>query len=92
MSRTIIGESAGISWMAIFNIRSEADHESALARIAELMLADVGTPEGDELDILATLVEAYERKHFPIGTADPIEAISFRMEQLGDRVTATGDI
>lgn len=69
--------------MDIRPIRTEADHESALARIAELMSADVGTPEGDELDILATLVEAYEQKHFPIGTADPIEAIRFRMEQLG---------
>ena len=69
--------------MDIRPIRSKADHESALARIAELMSADVGTPEGDELDILATLIEAYEQKHFPIGTADPVEAINFRMEQLG---------
>jgi HTH-type transcriptional regulator/antitoxin HigA len=69
--------------MDIQPIRTAADHEAVLARIAELMSAEVGTPEGDELDILATLVEAYEQKHFPIVPADPIEAINFRIEQLG---------
>lgn len=69
--------------MDIQPIRTEADHEAALVRIAELMLAESGTPEGDELDVLATLVEAYEQKHFPIEAADPIEAINFRIEQLG---------
>ena len=69
--------------MNIKPIRTEADHEAALARIAELMSAKADTPEGDELDILTTLVEAFERKHFPIEPADPIEAINFRVEQLG---------
>ncbi len=69
--------------MDIQPIRTEADHETALARVAELMSATVGTPEGDELEILATLVEAYEQKNFPIEPADPIEAIRFRIEQLG---------
>ena len=69
--------------MDIQPIRTEADHEAALVRIAELMSAEAGTPEGDELDVLATLVEAYEQKHFPIEPADPIEAINFRVEQLG---------
>ena len=69
--------------MDIRPIRTDSDHQLALARIAELMSAEAGTPEGDALDILATLVEAYEQKHFPIETADPVEAINFRMEQLG---------
>lgn len=69
--------------MDIQPIRTEADHEIALTRIAELMSAEPNTPEGDELDILATLVEAYEQTHFPIEPADPIEAINFRIEQLG---------
>lgn len=47
------------------------------------MSAEPGTPEGDELDVLATLIDAYEREHFPIDPADPVEAILFRMEQLG---------
>ena len=69
--------------MDIQPIRTEADYEAAMARIAELMSAEVSTAEGDELDILATLVEAYEQKRFPIEPADPIEAINFRIEQLG---------
>lgn len=64
--------------MDIQPIRTDADHEAALERIAALMSAAAGTSEGDELDILATLVEAYEQKHFPIEPADPIEAINFR--------------
>jgi HTH-type transcriptional regulator/antitoxin HigA len=47
------------------------------------MTAEQGTGEGDELDVLATLVDAYETKHFPIESPDPIEAIQFRMEQMG---------
>ena len=66
-------------------IRTDADHQAALNEIAGLMVADpeLGTPKGDLLDILATLVEAYERKHFPIEPPDPVEAIKFRMEQQG---------
>lgn len=64
-------------------VRTEADHEAALARIEELMDARPGTSEGDELDVLATLVERYEERQFPIGMPDPVQAILFRMEQAG---------
>jgi HTH-type transcriptional regulator / antitoxin HigA len=69
--------------MDIRPIKTRRDYQRALARVAELMDAKPGTPEGDELDVLATLVEAYEDKHFPIDTPDPVEAILFRMEQMG---------
>ncbi|WP_404790419.1 ImmA/IrrE family metallo-endopeptidase [Altericista sp. CCNU0014] len=68
---------------AIRPIRTRADYEAALLRIDSLMDAEAGTPEADELEVLATLVELYEKKHFPIGWPDPIEAIRFRMEQAG---------
>lgn len=69
--------------MYIQPIKSEQDYQQALARIDELMDAEPDTPEGDELEVLATLVETYEDKHFPIESPDPIEAILFRMEQMG---------
>jgi len=71
--------------MDIHPIRTEADHRAALRQISALMETDPepGTPEGDRLDILATLVQAYETRHFPIGAPDPVEAIKFRMEQSG---------
>lgn len=69
--------------MNIFPIRTEADYEKALARIEMLMDAKFNTPEGDELDIMTTLVENYEAKHFVIPVCDPVEAIRFRMEQMG---------
>lgn len=64
-------------------IRTEADYEAALAEIKRLWGAAAGTPEGDRLDILATLVDAYEDEHYPMDPPDPIEAIKFRMEQQG---------
>jgi len=64
-------------------IKTEEEYESALARIEELMDAELGTAEGDELELLATLVEVYEEKHYPIALPDPIDAIRFRMEQAG---------
>ena len=64
-------------------IRSEADYEAAMAEIERLWGAKAGTQEGDRLDILATLVDAYESEHHPIDPPDPIEAIKFRMEQQG---------
>lgn len=70
-------------WMTIRPIRNSSDHESALKRIQALMSAKQGTAEGDELDVLATLVEAYEKERFLIAAPDPVEAIKFRMEQLG---------
>ncbi|MBT8065819.1 MAG: transcriptional regulator [Gammaproteobacteria bacterium] len=69
--------------MTIRPIRNNSDHESALKRIQALMSAKPGTDEGDELDVLATLVDAYETEHFPIESPDPIDAIKFRMEQMG---------
>ena len=64
-------------------IRNEADHEAALTRIEELFDAALGTPEGDELDVLTVLVERYESIHYPIGPSDPIDAIEFQMDQKG---------
>jgi HTH-type transcriptional regulator/antitoxin HigA len=64
-------------------IRSEKDYEHALAEVEELWGAKAGTPKGDRLDILATLIEAYETEHYPMDPPDPIEAIKFRMEQQG---------
>ena len=69
--------------MQIHPIRTEADHDSAVARIAKLIGAKPDTAEGEELDILATLVDAYEAKHHAIDAPDPIAAIQFRMEQQG---------
>ena len=64
-------------------IRTKADYDSALAEVEVLWGSRSGTPKGDRLDILATLIEAYEAKHFPMDPPDPIEAILFRMEQQG---------
>lgn len=64
-------------------IRSAADHRAALAEIERLMRARKGTPDGDRLDVLATLVEAWEARHVPIASPDPIAAILFMMEQKG---------
>jgi len=69
--------------MDIRPIRTETEYESALNRIDELMDARSGTSEGDELDVLATLVDVYENERFPIGLPNPIAAIEFRMEQQG---------
>lgn len=71
--------------MEIKPIRTESDYRAALKRVSTLVDVDpaVGTPEGDELDILATLVQAHEARQFPMALADPIEAIKFRMEQQG---------
>jgi HTH-type transcriptional regulator/antitoxin HigA len=63
--------------------RGEADYEAALAEVERLWGARAGTPQGDRLDILATLIDAYESEHHPIDPPDPIEAIKFRMEQQG---------
>jgi len=64
-------------------IRSEADYEAALAEVERLWGAKIDTPEGDRLDVLATLIDAYEAQHYPMDPPDPIEAIRFRMEQQG---------
>jgi HTH-type transcriptional regulator / antitoxin HigA len=64
-------------------IRSESDYQAALAEVERLWGAKSGTPEGDRLEIVATLVDAYEDEHEPMDPPDPIEAIEFRMEQQG---------
>jgi HTH-type transcriptional regulator / antitoxin HigA len=66
-------------------IHNDADYRAALSAIADLMEYDPapGTPKGDRLDVLATLVQAYEARRFPIDAPDPVEAIKFRMEQSG---------
>ena len=64
-------------------IKTEADHERAMAEVERLWGAKNGTPEGDRLDVLVTLIEAYEKEAYPFDPPDPIEAIQFRMEQLG---------
>ena len=69
--------------MKIQPINTKKDYQKALASIDNLWNAKPNTEEGDMLDILVTLVEAYENKHFPMLPPDPIEAIKFRMEQMG---------
>jgi HTH-type transcriptional regulator/antitoxin HigA len=64
-------------------IRSEVDYEAALAEVERLWGARSGTPEGDRLDVLATLIDAYEAERHSIDPPDPIEAIKFRMTQQG---------
>src|SRR5262245_48292905 len=64
-------------------IRTKRDNEAALKEIERLWGAKMGTPEGDRLDVLATLVDAYEAEHYPMDPPDPVEAIKFRMEQQG---------
>jgi HTH-type transcriptional regulator / antitoxin HigA len=64
-------------------IRTKADYKAALAEIEALWGARSGTPRGDRLDVLATLIDAYEAEHNPIDPPDPIDAIQFRMEQQG---------
>jgi HTH-type transcriptional regulator/antitoxin HigA len=64
-------------------IRSKADYKRALAELERLWGAKIGTPEGDRLDVLATLIDAYEAEQYPMDPPDPIEAIKFRMEQQG---------
>ncbi len=69
--------------MNIKPIKTEEDYEAALARIMALMDAKPDTPEGDELDVLGTLVGVYEDKNFAIDRPNPVEVIRFRMEQFG---------
>ena len=64
-------------------IRTKGDYEKALAEVERLWGAKSGTPNGDRLDVLATLIDAYETEHYPMDPPDPIEAIKFRMEQQG---------
>ncbi|NBA93392.1 type II toxin-antitoxin system HigA family antitoxin [Pseudomonas sp. R5(2019)] len=69
--------------MNIKPIRNDEDLHAAFRRLEAIYQAEAGTPEADEMEVLVTLVEVYENKHYPIQAADPIEAIKFRMDQQG---------
>lgn len=69
--------------MDIKPIKTDTDYRTTLKEIESLMLAEADTPDGERLDILVTLVEAYDKKHFPLELPDPIEAIKFHMEHRG---------
>jgi HTH-type transcriptional regulator / antitoxin HigA len=69
--------------MKIRPIKTESDYEAAMRRIEAVWGPAQGTPQGDELEVLVTLAEAYERQHYPIDLPDPVEAIKFRLEQEG---------
>jgi len=69
--------------MRIQPVRTEAEHDAAVTRIQQLMGAGPGTEASDELEVLVTLVDAYETKHFPIDTPDPVTIIKFQIEQQG---------
>ncbi|MCC8997410.1 MAG: transcriptional regulator [Nitrosomonas sp.] len=69
--------------MNIKPIKTDIDYHAALKEVELLMEAKSNTPEGEKLDVLVTLIEAYERKHFPLDLPDPVEAIKFEMEQKG---------
>ena len=69
--------------MEIAPIKTRRDYRNALKQIEGLMTAKRGTPDGDRLDVLVTLVEAWERRHYPLDLPDPVEAIKYHMEQNG---------
>lgn len=69
--------------MEIKAIKTAQDYDDALARLEVIFHAEVDSPEGDEAEVLSILIEKYEEEHYPIGMPDPIEAIKFRMEQMG---------
>ena len=69
--------------MDIAPVKSQRDYRRVLKEIEGLMNARCNTPQGDRLDVLVTLVEAWERKHYPLDLPDPVEAIKYHMEQNG---------
>jgi len=69
--------------MQIRPIKTELDYRHALAEVESLMLAEPDSPAGEKLDVLTTLIEAYERKHYPMDFPDPVDAIKFEMERRG---------
>lgn len=78
--------------MNIKPIKTNKDYEQALARLEVIFDSKKGTEQGDELEILGMLIENYENKKFPIGFSDPVEAIKFRMEQLGYNQTDLANV
>ena len=69
--------------MNIRPIRNDEDLRAAFARLEAIFQAPEASPQADEMEVLVALIEAYENRHYPVGPADPIEAIKFRMEQQG---------
>lgn len=69
--------------MDIKAIKTEQDYNQALERLEVIFHSEIDTPDGDEAEVLSILIEKYEDEHYPIGMPDPIEAIKFRMEQMG---------
>lgn len=69
--------------MTIKPIKTKKDYQAAMNRLEAIFDAQPGTPEGDELEVLGILIDKYEQEHYPIEYPDPIEAIKFRMDQLG---------
>jgi HTH-type transcriptional regulator/antitoxin HigA len=78
--------------MNIKPIKTKKDYEQALERLEKIFDAKKGTPKGDELEILGMLIDNYEMEKFPIGFPDPVEAIKFRMEQLGYNQTDLANV
>ena len=78
--------------MKLKPIRTEAEYEQALKRLDKIFDSEPGTKEGDELEVLALIIEDYEDKHYPIEPPHPIEAIKFRMEQMGLKQKDLGEI
>nr|WP_288836352.1 helix-turn-helix domain-containing protein [uncultured Flavobacterium sp.] len=69
--------------MTIKPIKTKKDYQQALTRLESIFDAKKGSSDGDEREVLGILIEKYEDEHFPVGMPDPIEAIKFRMEQMG---------
>jgi len=78
--------------MEIKPIKTNIDYEKALKRLEGIFDAKVGSKEGDELEVLSILIEKYEKENYPIDMPDPIEAIKFRMEQLGMKQKDLADV
>lgn len=78
--------------MTIKPIKTKKDYQQALARLDVIFDAKKGTPKGDELEILGLLIDNYEKQNFPVGFPDPVEAIKFRMEQLGYTQSDLADV
>lgn len=78
--------------MNLHPIKTKKDYQLALARLEDIFDAEPGSVEGDELEILGMLIESYEKIHYPVDFPDPVEAIKFRMEQLGYSQTDLADV
>jgi HTH-type transcriptional regulator/antitoxin HigA len=78
--------------MEIKAVKTEQNYNEALKRLEDIFHAEIDTPEGDEAEVLSILIEKYEDEQYPIGMPDPIEAIKFRMEQMGMKQKDLADV